>query len=187
MKSKWTAATLLILVAVFGGCQQESSTQKTQDPAAHSPSVDGEKFSLTDQPDGAEDVITVRESANDGDEVVIVGRIGGGENPWIEGRAAFSIVDESLKACSDIEGDNCPQPWDYCCETAKLPTSTALVKVVDENGDLVKADARELLKLKELQTVIVKGKAQRDDEGNLIVLASGVYVKSPELRDESPE
>ncbi len=179
MKSKWTAATLLI-TAVFAGCQQESSTQTKLDPAASSTSIDGAKFLLTSQPDGAEDVIKVREAAKDGDDVVIVGRIGGGENPWIEGRAAFSIVDGSLKACSDIEGDNCPQPWDYCCETAKLPASTALVKIVDENGDLVKADARELLKLKELQTVVVKGKALRDDAGNLTVLASGVYVRSPE-------
>ena len=52
-----------------------------------------------------------------------------------------------------------------------------MVKVVDENGSLVKADARELLKVKELSTVVVKGKAQRDEAGNLTVLASGVYVK----------
>jgi len=41
----------------------------------------------------------------------------------------------------------------------------------------VKADARELLKLKELMTVVVKGTAQRDDAGNLIVVTSGVFVK----------
>ena len=41
----------------------------------------------------------------------------------------------------------------------------------------MKADARELLKVKELSTVVVKGKAQRDDVGNLTVIASGVYVK----------
>jgi hypothetical protein len=106
-----------------------------------------------------------------------VGRIGGDENPWIDGRAAFSIVDGSLKACSDIPGDKCEKPWDYCCETHKLPTSTALIKVVDEDGSLVKVDAKVLLGLKELSTVVVKGKAKRDDAGNLTVLATGVYVK----------
>jgi hypothetical protein len=109
--------------------------------------------------------------------VLVVGRIGGSKNPWIEGRAAFSIVDRSLRACSDIEGDNCPFPWDYCCETSKLPTSTALVKIVDDGGQVVAADARELLKVKELQTVVVRGKAQRDEAGNLTVLASGLYIK----------
>ena len=167
------AACLGLIFAI--GCTQEPSTTSTS-PASVS-LVDGSKYLLTEEPDGAEDVIKVREAANDGDDVVIVGRIGGGENPWIEGRAAFSIVDGSLKACSDIPGDECEKPWDYCCETHKLPTSTALVKLVDENGNLVRADARELLKVKELSTVIVKGKAQRDDAGNLTVLASGVYVK----------
>lgn len=52
-----------------------------------------------------------------------------------------------------------------------------LIKVVDENGKLVKADARELLKVKELSTVVIKGKARRDDKGNLTILASGVFVK----------
>ena len=41
----------------------------------------------------------------------------------------------------------------------------------------MKAGARQLLDVKELSTVVVAGKAQRDDAGNLTVLASGVYVK----------
>ena len=156
------------------GCSQEAPEQTSSPPAL---AVDGSQFLLHAEPEGADDVIKVREDAGDGEHIVIVGRIGGSENPWIEGRAAFSIVDGSLQACSDIEGDNCPKPWDYCCETAKLPTATALVKVVNEEGDLVKADARDLLALKELSTVVVKGKAKRDDAGNLTVLASGVFVR----------
>jgi hypothetical protein len=31
--------------------------------------------------------------------------------------------------------------------------------------------------VKELSTVVIKGKAQRDDAGNLTVLANGVFVK----------
>lgn len=42
----------------------------------------------------------------------------------------------------------------------------------------MKADARKLLNVKELSTVVVKGEAQRDEAGNLTVLASGVYVKN---------
>lgn len=166
----------LMALSLVIGCSDDATTT-SDDRGAPTPSaVDGTKFLLTAKPENASDVIKVRKDAGDGDEVVIMGRIGGSENPWIEGRAAFTIVDGSLKACSDIPGDGCPIPWDYCCETDKLPTSTAFVKVVDDNGDIVKADARELLAVKELSTVIVKGKAQRDDAGNLTVLASGVYV-----------
>ena len=176
MKTNWTTSTLLTLVAIFIGCQHRSSPT-THALDVNSNSLDGETFLLTVEPDGAKDVIQTRESAQDDDDVVIVGRIGGAANPWIKGRAAFSIVDGSLRACSDLPGDACKKPWDYCCETHKLPTSTALIKVVDENGDLVMADARELLNVEELSTVVVKGKAKRDSAGNLAVLASGIYVK----------
>jgi len=167
------------LAGLLIGCSQEQTTHSASEETSSTPSptVDGSKFVLTAEPDEARGVIQVREDASDGDDVVIVGRIGGSENPWIDGRAAFSIVDGSLKACSDVPGDNCEKPWDYCCETSKLPTATALVKVVEENGELVKADAKGLLDVKELSTVVVKGKAKRDEAGNLTVLASGVYVK----------
>lgn len=164
-----------ILASLLIGCSQEATVPVASERAM--PIVDRSKFLLTVEPGVANDVIKVRENSSDGDDVVIVGRIGGSQNPWIEGRAAFSIVDGSLKACSDIEGDNCPTPWDYCCETSKLPTATALVKIVDERGDLVKADARDLLQVNELSTVVVQGKAKRDDAGNLTVLASTIYVK----------
>ena len=159
------------IIVTMVGCSQESTKQSA------TATVNGTKFTLSDEPQGAKEVAQVREDAKDGDDVVIVGRIGGGENPWIKDRAAFTIVDNSLKACSDIPGDKCETPWDYCCETPKLPSSTALVKVVNEDGKLVQSDARQLLNVKELSTVVVRGKAKRDDEGNLTVLASGIYVK----------
>ena len=123
-------------------------------------------------------MIEARESTKNDDEVVLIGRIGGSENPWIEGRAIFTLVDESLKSCDQIPGDNCPAPWDYCCQTDNIPTSSALIKIVDKNGELVDTDARELLGVRELTQVIVKGTAQRDDAGNLTVLATRIFVKN---------
>lgn len=169
------AACLALLVVA--GCSPETSTTASSSSVT-TPAVDGSKYLLAEEPEGARDVITVRKEAKDGDDVVLVGRIGGSESPWIDDRAAFSVVDGSLKACSDIPGDACPKPWDYCCETDKLPSSTALVKVVDDRGVLVTAGAKQLLDVRELSTIVVKGKAQRDDAGNLIVLARGVYVKN---------
>lgn len=165
------------------GCTRDTALPAASSPTTNSPTndstaaIDGSPYLLSEKPEAAIGVIQVREAAKDNDEIVIVGRIGGSKDPWIEGRAAFSIVDQSLKSCSDIPGDKCPNPWDYCCETPKLPNATALVKVVDASGGLVKADARKLLAVKELSTVVVKGKAERDDAGNLTVLASGVYVQ----------
>lgn len=173
-------ATLATVVLAFApGCSQDQINRGNPQalPATQLPPADTAKYRLTAEPAQAADVIAVRKQASDGDDVVILGRIGGSPDPWTKGRAAFSIVDRSLKACSDIPGDSCEKPWDYCCETSRLPTATALIKLVDENGDLVKADAQGLLKVKELSTVVVQGKAKRDEAGNLTVLASGVFVK----------
>ena len=176
MKTTLSLALLTAISLLSIGCSSSHDTSKT---ARHDgpPSPEMAKYLLATEPEGAQQVIAVRESAKDDQEVTIVGRIGGSANPWVDGRVAFSIVDPSLKACSDIPGDACEKPWDYCCETDKLPGATALVKVVDENGDVLKADARESLKLDELQTVVVHGKAKRDAEGNLTVLADSLYVR----------
>jgi hypothetical protein len=170
----FTAVAGFASVLLLAGCAKEKETAQ---PAANAgPSAEGQKYLLAAEPAGAQEVIPVRNDAADGDEVTVVGRIGGDVNPWIEGRAAFSIVDNSLKACSDLPGDPCPTPWDYCCE-ADLAKGMLLVKVVNEEGQTVPTDAKTLLGVKELSTVIVQGKAERDDAGNLTLLAKKVYVK----------
>ncbi|MEX0726916.1 MAG: hypothetical protein WEB58_14730 [Planctomycetaceae bacterium] len=169
----------LTLSGFVTGCARQDAAEKTvAAPSAEAPSVDGSAVVLTAEPEGAQEVIAARKNAGDEEQIVLVGRIGGSENPWVDGRAAFSIVDLSLQACSDIPGDTCPHPWDYCCQTDKLPNATALVKLVNADGDVIKQDARELLNVKELATVVIRGKAQRDDAGNLTVLADGVFIKN---------
>ena len=139
--------------------------------------IDGTPYLLTEEPVDVQEVTTARSSVQDQQTVAVVGRIGGSADPWVKGRAAFSIVDLSLTSCSDMPDHQCKVPWDYCCETDKLAKATALVKIVDAQGRLLQADARQLLKLSELQTVVVRGTAQRDEAGNLTLLASGVFVR----------
>lgn len=132
---------------------------------------------LASEPAGAKGVIDVRKGAKDGDDVVVVGRIGGDVKAFVEGRASFSIVDSSLKPCNEKGDDGCKTPWDYCCDTDALPKSMATVKFTNAEGQTVGTDARQLLGVKELQTVVVKGKAKRDDAGNLTIIAEGLFVK----------
>jgi len=160
----------LLMLAMLLGCG---------DDAADPPKVaiDAAPYLLKEPPAAAQEVKVIHESAGVNQEVVVVGKIGGSSNPWIEGRAAFNIVDREVKSCLDIPGDGCPTPWDYCCTQADLLGATALVKVVGEDGRLLAADARRLFGVKELQTVIVRGTASKDKQGNLVVLASGLYIK----------
>ena len=133
---------------------------------------------LAEEPADAKSVADVRKDAQDGDEVTITGRIGGDVDPWVQGRAAFVIADLSLQACSEREGDTCKTPWDFCCEdNGHLTQSKATIKIVDEAGETVAKDARDLLNVRELATVTIRGQAKRDEAGNLTVLAKGVFVK----------
>ena len=112
----------------------------------------------------------------DGDEVVVVGHIGGDPNPWVEGRAAFWIVDPSIKPCPPGEG--CKTPWDCCCLPKEdLLKAMATVKVVDDEGKTVPVDARKLLGVKESMTVVAHGIAKRDEKGNLTVLTDTLFVR----------
>jgi hypothetical protein len=53
----------------------------------------------------------------------------------------------------------------------------AMVKVVDEQGKPVAEDARQLLGVEALDAVVICGKATRDADGNLALLADQVFVR----------
>lgn len=139
--------------------------------------VDAAQFQLADEPDGAMGVIDALESAEDGAPLVLVGRVGGSTNPWIEGRAAFTLIDASMSVVAEgaesTEGEIC---MGDCCATERLKCTT-LVKVVDPQGNLVLVDTRQLLGLKESDMVVLQGTAKRDNAGNFVMLAKGVYVR----------
>jgi hypothetical protein len=166
---------LLTLFLAIGCNEAPKPVATTAAPVSE---ADKAKYLLAEEPAGAKAVQVVRQEAKDGDDVVIVGRIGGETKPWVEGKAAFWIVDASVKSCLQMEGENCATPWDYCCTPKEeLRQAMATVKVVDDQGRTVAADARQLLGVKELQTVVARGQARRDDHGNLTVLAKGLYVR----------
>jgi hypothetical protein len=172
---RWWHIALLGLLVV-AGCQQAGN----QGPNGNNSGGGSEanSYLLAVEPTGAKAVLEAKEAVKDGDEVIVEGRVGGSQKPFLEGLAGFTIVDPSLKSCSDIPGDACPTPWDYCCEDrTNLKRGTALVKFVDEDGKTLKKDARELLGVALLQTVVVRGKAKRDADGNLTVLANALYVR----------
>jgi hypothetical protein len=175
-----TISCLAILLAGCHGAQNSAPPKKVVHGAkpAPEPTAAGQVFRLKEEPANGKGVLAVRQDSKDGDEVVVVGRIGGSTKPFT-GRAAFTIVDDSIKPCSEIGDDDCPTPWDYCCGVGKedLAKATALVKLVGDDGQTRSDDARTMLGLTELQTVVVRGKAKRDDGGNLTIQMSGIFVR----------
>lgn len=167
-------AVLLFLAAAIGCSSASSDNAKLSDASA----VSGRDYLLQEEPDGAVGVIAARESAEDGAPVVVVGRIGGSANPWIDGRAAFTLLDASMTVVGEgedsAEGELCTGD---CCATERLACTT-LVKVVDGDGQIVPVDTRKLLGVKEADMIVVKGMAKKDKSGNLTLLANRVYVRN---------
>jgi hypothetical protein len=179
-----------ILLTVFGlaiiiisGCTRTSHRTPAKGDGASAkvdPKVADEaraKYVMATEPTGVKRVTEVKKVAKDGDDVVVVGRIGGSDKPFT-GRAAFTIVDLKFKPCNEIEGDNCPTPWDYCCDAPdELAKGTVLVKLVDSSGKTMPEDAKALLDVKELTTVVVKGQTRRDESNSVSVVAAGIFIK----------
>lgn len=173
MNTFWKIGAVVVATSIFtSGCGRDAGRSPTAAQSSASPST---AYLLTAEPAHGEGVKAVRAKAKDNDEVTVVGRVGGDAKPWIEGVAAFTIVDPEVKPCPEQEG--CPTPWDYCCDLDLLPKVKTLVKIVDSQGRTVPMDARQLLGIKELQTVVAHGTAKRDEAGNLTVLADGVFLR----------
>mgnify|MGYP007059408658 CR=1 FL=1 len=175
------ASAVIVFTVLAIGCGRESADSNTTPkvtPVSASSPVDGSAYILAEEPDGATGVIAAREDAKDGDEIVLIGRIGGSKKPWIEGRAAFMVIDASMSVVGDGEesakGELC---LDDCCASLRAECTT-LVKIVDTQGRVLSVDARELLNANVDDLVVIRGHVQRDaKEGAFVVIADGVHVR----------
>jgi hypothetical protein len=172
MKMNLTAALVYFSLLAVGCGQTETATTPSK-----AIEVDM-RYAATTEPADAVPVGEARSSSEDGQDITLVGVIGGSSKPFVEGLAAFTVVDPKIPSCADEEG--CPTPWDYCCTQDQVKENIATIKIVDDSGKPISKDAREFLDLKELSTVVVTGKAKRDDQGNLTVAASKVFVRTEE-------
>lgn len=172
--SFWSMALLGSLLTA--SCQKSADHETVVVGGGGGP--EASMYLLAAEPAGAKGVLDVKQAAKDDDDVVVVGRVGGSAVPLVKGRASFTIVDPSLRSCSDIEGDNCPTPWDYCCESpGRRARATVLIKFVDADGRTLEQDAGETFGIKPLQTVVVRGRAKRDVDGNVTILASALHIR----------
>ena len=131
-------------------------------------------FWSQDSPSGAREVLDIRSNAGVGDQIVVTGRI----HHFGKGRAFILMTDSALKSCIDMNGPDCgcPTPWDYCCEDpAKLKTHIITVEFHDESGEPLHEGLKGFNGLDHLQTITVIGTVNKDDEGNVTVVATALH------------
>ena len=164
---------LLVLAALALGGAHLAGCGNATPPTTSVPRNVDARYLLPSEPSGALGVVDFKEKAKSGEEVVVVGRIGGGVMPWIEGRAAFLLVDEG--APMPCEDDQCGPECKHCAQ--EIAECTTVVKFMDEQGKTLSIDSRELLGIKEEETVVVRGEASRDNEGSVALKASSIFVR----------
>lgn len=135
---------------------------------------------FTDQPaPAAKDISEARKAGGFkvGDEVVLRGRVGGSKDPFVAGRAMFTLVGRGLKACNENADDKCRRPWDYCCETKEaILANSVSVQFVDDKGQVLRTDMKGRRGLAELSDVVIVGKVAAADRKAVVVNATKIAI-----------
>ncbi len=135
-------------------------------------------FFVEKQPENAKDISEARKAGGikAGDVVTLRGRVGGSGQPFVAGRAVFTLMGRGLKACNENPGDKCSRPWDYCCDTKEeILAHSVTVQVVDDKGQILRTDMKGRRGLKELSEMVVVGKVASADGKAVVVNATAVY------------
>ncbi len=172
MKSQFCIFGMLLLstIAIATGCGGPNTVEDPKILAQR------EEFMLTAAPKGMLAISKAKEAAAEKDEIVIGGRIKAGEHePWEEGRAAFLVTDITLDAHKHHHKDG--QECAFCKGASDPLESMATLRFLGEDGKVLPIDARKLLGVKENQVVVVKGKGEVDDLGQLTVSVNGIYLR----------
>ncbi|MBX3363444.1 MAG: hypothetical protein KF866_01655 [Phycisphaeraceae bacterium] len=162
------AVVLAAGMLTAAGCGERSPKGKTD--------VTAPAWLLTSMPKDARTVLELKPEAQEGETVAIRGRIGGRKHPMAAGSGLVLIVDASVPSCADDPEDNCPTPWDYCCERPELMTAaTATVVLVDASDTPIEAELTSLgfSPLDEIIAVGVVG--PRPSSEVLVIRARGIH------------
>jgi hypothetical protein len=165
---------LIVVVGCDRGATAESKPEAPSDaiPAA---------LVLANAPANAKDVKLAKANLKPGDEVVLHGVIGGRVDPIAQNRAIITVIDPSLQTCDKMTtgNDHCKTPWDACCEDQQtIAAAAATVQVVNDKGQPLKVGLNGHKGIAPGKDVTVTGKVRSADEKNLVVDATGIYVKS---------
>jgi len=170
MKSTmWLLGIFLSLLApVLTGCGLSSAVEDNANSQVQS------KFLLREEPRGAIGIAEAKNRLEENENVVLLGRIEAGEfEPWDDGKASFLITDATIEGHHHAEGHECA-----FCKGKKDPLEImAIVRFVGDDNKVLSVDARELLGVKKSQTVVVRGRGEVDDLGQLTVSADGIYLR----------
>ena len=158
-------SVVVLGLALAAGCVKRSEI-----------SAAGQRFVLAEEPSGAQGILDYRESKPEPGDVSLIGRVGLEQLKWSNQSAMFVITDPSEAldpGHHECHDENCP----FCKAKGGGHPSRAIVMLIGDNGQVPAIPARKLLPLEEGQTVVVSGRAEINEQGDLVVHAKGLYVR----------
>lgn len=172
MKSFWSV--LVPLSLLFPACSGDAAGATSAPP-----NPEATKFVRSADPGTALGVVAAKAKGAQ-EHVVVEGRL----HEIVQGLAILKLMDTELDYCGQIdESDKCPTPWDYCCDTKEERLAKSLlVELRGADGRPLSTPSLPELRLCDL--VKVSGRLDKDEHGNLVLVADGYYrAERPTLPD----
>ena len=145
---------LSLLLLLYSSCSNDSKMVDIEGENASLP----RGFIVESGLEEALSVIEVRTNNSTDKELIVEGFIGGRKRPFTKNSAIFILGDHSLVTCDEKDNDNCPTPWDVCCEDRKkVANSTMSVQLLDANGSLLAGTLEGVAGLEAGAKIKVKG------------------------------
>jgi len=125
-----------------------------------------------------------------GRAITVFGEVMGHDSPLVEGRAMAVLGDPTtLTPCNRNPGDECPTPWDVCCDDPDvIRRSIATIQIVDPDGSPLRQGLRGVREITELSFLTVSGTlAEGSTADNLLIDVTAIHVapESP-FKDAPP-
>lgn len=135
---------------------------------------------LTEEPAGAVSLAQAKATLGlEPKDVVVVGRIGGkGGDPFLEGKASFSLLDVPADDHAKKPGhdaDSCP-----FCKKRQANATMAAVQFLGEDGKPIPVDARKLFGIVAGQDVVIRGKGVFNAKLGVPIIqvsANGIFLR----------
>lgn len=146
------------------------------------PSTAGKNYLLEFEPQNAMGVVELKNALSSDSpptgEMVVLGRVGAGDQDvFDQEQASFLLRDMDLEISPqdhDGHSDNCKFCQDKKEQALK---SMALVRIVNDSGNVVSLSAESLLGLVKDQVVVAQGIGSVDEVGTFVFDASKVFVR----------
>ena len=152
----WGMVATMVIAGVLSAAEAEAKDALTVDQARAA-------YTLAESPAAALTVGEAQEllekAPKNRASLTMVGRIAAreGEDPFLEGKASFVMMDLPDDDHSSKKGhnaDDCP-----FCKRRKAKAALAAAQFVDQDGSVVSIDARKLFGLREGAKVVIRGQA----------------------------